>query len=156
MFDSQFISCPARGFEHLLEIATKEFNALNGHPQYDVHYPTSMKSLSNEELEIIQEMEDEDGCQQWRNDSTGYCSCEDCSELVTDPDIINLYTDPDHQIHRPDDDYADLPVEAHTYYAGDDSDDEPEDDDMGDMDYLGLEDAIKDFGLTNPNTEEGF
>ena len=35
--------------------------------------------LTPEELEIVHEMEDEDGCQEWRY---GYCGCDDCSEPV--------------------------------------------------------------------------
>ncbi len=79
MFDSTYISCPVIGFDHLLIIVNREFNLINGHPQYDVQYPRFATNLTDEELDIIHEMEDQDGCQEWRK---GFCSCDECSELV--------------------------------------------------------------------------
>ena len=45
MFSSEYISCPARGFQHTLEVTTKEYNKVNGSPQWDVLYPTTRYSL---------------------------------------------------------------------------------------------------------------
>ena len=45
MYNSEYISCPKIGFEHTLEITTKEYNAVNGSPQWDVLYPTTLYSL---------------------------------------------------------------------------------------------------------------
>ena len=110
MFDSRFISCPTIGFTHLLEIATREFNAVNGHPQYDVHYPMSKPTLTDEELEIVHEMEDQDGCQAWKNDAGGtVCMCIDCME--------ECERDFDQQCIDEDDSMFDTIAEARDFYS---------------------------------------
>lgn len=101
MFDSTFISCPDRAFHHLLEMVTREFNAINGHPQWDVQYPTPEQPQHLSEAEYDQfvddvaaEMEDQDArC----------CDHDECI-ICSQPD-----DDEDHCIVRPsgDDDPAD-------------------------------------------------
>jgi len=84
MFNSTLISCPNVAFEHACEMATREFNAVHGSPQWDVQYPTTGHTMTDEELDIIHDMENEDGCQEWRTQPDGFCSCPDCSEPVED------------------------------------------------------------------------
>ncbi len=76
-----YISCPTIAFQHLCD----SLDFIEPTNQWAVCYPNSYfaptTDRTDEEREIIQEMEDEDGCQAWRNDSNGtVCMCIDCME----------------------------------------------------------------------------
>jgi len=95
MFDSTYISCPAIGFDHLLTIVTKEFNLANGSPQWDVCYPTP------EQPDHINEAEYD----AWLDEFAEELGLNEPTEEIA---TVILFGDPDHQIHRPDDDFADI------------------------------------------------
>lgn len=53
---------------------------------YSAHLRTTIARLTQYQVRYpVIEVEDEDGCQEWRY---GFCSCEDCSELVEDDEAI--------------------------------------------------------------------
>lgn len=74
-----YISCPNIAFQHLCD----SLDFVDVPNQWSVIYPSShfAPEETPEEALIRQEMEDEDGCQAWRNDAGGtVCMCIDCME----------------------------------------------------------------------------
>lgn len=101
MFDSEYISCPIIGFHHTLLKATKEYEAVNGSPQWDVLYPTPEQPAHSPDSfeELIEELEaayDEYVEEQHHAFELAY------DEFLNDEDAL---------LHRPDDDPADQPCQ---------------------------------------------
>ena len=108
MFTSMYMSSPSVAAVHVLAVEDVKLSWNYRRLCQDItdqtideacaaHHALWVKKIEAEHAEIIHEMQDEDGCQEWRS---GWCSCDDCSEPVLDGD-------PDHRIHRPDDDLED-------------------------------------------------
>ena len=90
MYKSEFISDPAISLAHLnrtIAILT----------QYQVYIPQAID-------------DDLDGCQEWRTQPDGFCSCDDCSEPCTDEAAINEAYD---EWEREQDRLVDEAYEAH-------------------------------------------